>query len=88
MYDRSTIARQLRAAACEISAGEWRSFVAGTKSMIRVLIVDLISGGHRVGDKSPKSKLRDQKQKDAAKSKDKARKDAAAPAQIGVSKKK
>ena len=29
-----------------------------------------------VGDKSPKSKQRDQKQKDAAKSKDKAKKDA------------
>ena len=41
-----------------------------------------------MGDKSPKSKMRDQKQKDAAKSKDKAKKDAVLAAPLGVSKKK
>ena len=42
-----------------------------------------------MGDKSPKSKMRDQKQKDAAKSKDKAKKDATVVvAPLGINKKK
>jgi len=41
-----------------------------------------------MGDKSPKSKQRDQKQKDATKAKDKTKKDAAAEASRPIAKKK
>jgi hypothetical protein len=41
-----------------------------------------------VGDKSPKNKQRDKNQKDAAKVKDKTKKDTAAPAASQVPKKK
>jgi hypothetical protein len=41
-----------------------------------------------MGDKSPKSKQRDQKQKDATKAKDKSKKDAAAEAGRTIAKKK
>jgi hypothetical protein len=44
--------------------------------------------GYCVGDKSPKSKQRDQKQKDAAKVKDKTKKDTTAASASQIPKKK